>query len=141
MLDTLANFYYLKQEIDSFQMDPQIHLGLTKNDTLYIFWKFIFLQFEQERERVVSGIECYMKQYGVSMQEVHDEFRKQIVNAWKDINKECIRPTEVPVPLLTRVVNLARVMDLFYKDEDAYTHLGGVNVEGITSMLVDPIPV
>ena len=53
-----------------------------------------------------------MKQYGVSKQEVHDEFQKQIVNAWKDINKECIRPTEVPEPLLTRVVNLARVMDL-----------------------------
>ena len=82
-----------------------------------------------------------MKQYDVSKQEVHDEFRKQIVNAWKDINKECLRPTEVPIPLLTRVVNLARVMDLLYKDEDAYTHLGGVMVEGITSMLVDPVPV
>ena len=82
-----------------------------------------------------------MKQYGVSKQEVHDEFRKQIVNAWKDINKECLGPTDVQVPLLTRVVNLARVMDLLYKDEDAYTHLGGVMVEGITSMLVDPVPV
>ena len=82
-----------------------------------------------------------MKQYDVSKQEVHDEFRKQIVNAWKDINKECLRPSEVPVPLLTRVVNLLRVMDLLYKDEDAYTHLGGVMVEGITSMLVDPVPV
>ena len=82
-----------------------------------------------------------MKQYDVSKREVHDEFRKQIVNAWKDINKECLRPSEVPVPLLTRVVNLLRVMDLLYKDEDAYTHLGGVMVEGITSMLVDPVPV
>ncbi|KAK9989338.1 hypothetical protein SO802_029577 [Lithocarpus litseifolius] len=98
-------------------------------------------EFKQERRHVASGIECYMKQYGVSKQEVHDEFRKQIVNAWKDINKECIRPTEVPVPLLTRVVNLARVMDSLYKDEDAYTHLGGVMVEDITSMLVDPVPV
>ena len=98
-------------------------------------------QFEQERGCVVSGIECYMKQYGVSKQEVHDEFWKQIVNAWKDINKVCIRLTEVPVPLLTCVVNLAWVMDLLYKDEDAYTHLGGVMVKGITSMLVDPVPV
>ena len=141
MLDTPVNFYYLKQEIDSFQMDPQIYLGLTKNDTYYIFWEFIFLQFEQERGHVASGIECYMKQYGVSKQEVHDEFQKQIMNAWKDINKECLRPIEELVPLLTCVVNLARVMDLLYKDEDAYTHLGGVMVEGITSMLVDPLPV
>ena len=47
----------------------------------------------------------------------------------------------MPVPFLTRVVNLVRVMDLLYKDEDAYTHLGGVMVEGITIMLVDPVSV
>ena len=122
-------------------MDPQIHLGLTKNDSYYIFWEFIFLQFEQKRGHVASGIECYKKQNGVSKQEAHDEFWKQIVNAWKDINKECIRPTEVPVSLFTHVVNLARVMDLLYKDEDAYTHVGGVMVEGITSILVDLVPV
>ena len=55
-------------------MDPQIHLGLTKNDSYYIFWEFIFLQFEQKRGHVASGIECYMKQNGVSKQEAHDEF-------------------------------------------------------------------
>ena len=66
-----------------------------------------------------------MKQYDVSKQEVHDEFRKQIVNAWKDINKECIRPTEVPVPFLTRVVNLARVMDLLYVRLNLINHLVG----------------
>uniref|UniRef100_A0A7N2MWS6 Terpene synthase metal-binding domain-containing protein n=1 Tax=Quercus lobata TaxID=97700 RepID=A0A7N2MWS6_QUELO len=34
---------------------------------------------------------------------------KQTVNAWKwkDINKECIRPTKVPVPFLTHVANFA----------------------------------
>ena len=64
-----------------------------------------------------------MKQYDVSKQEVHDEFRKQIVNAWKDINKECIRPTKVPVPFLTRVVNLARVMDLLYVRLNLINHL------------------
>ena len=47
----------------------------------------------------------------------------------------------MPVPLLARVVNLAQVMDLLYKDQDAYTHLGGVMVEGITSMLVNLVPV
>uniref|UniRef100_A0A7N2MVS3 Terpene synthase metal-binding domain-containing protein n=1 Tax=Quercus lobata TaxID=97700 RepID=A0A7N2MVS3_QUELO len=49
-------------------------------------------EFEQERGHVVLGIECYMKQYGVSKQEAHDEFRKQIMNAWKDKNKECNTP-------------------------------------------------
>jgi (-)-germacrene D synthase len=109
--------------------------------TLIIYFGIYFLQFEQERDHVVSGIECYMKLHGVSKQEVHEEFRKQVVNAWKDINKECVRPTEVPVPLLMRVLNLARVMDLLYKDEDAYTQLGEVMIEGVTSLLVDPVPI
>ncbi|KAG2677981.1 hypothetical protein I3760_12G121700 [Carya illinoinensis] len=95
--------------------------------------------FEQQRGHVVSGVECYMKQYGVSKQEAHEEFQRQIVNAWKDMNEELLKPTQVPMPLLERVLNLARVMDLLYKNEDAYTHLGGVLIEGITSLLIDPV--
>ena len=72
---------------------------------------------------------------------MHAEFQKQIVNAWKDINKEYIRPTKVPVPFLTHVVNFARVMDLLYKDEYAYTQLGGMMLECVTLMLVDPVSI
>ncbi|KAG6685677.1 hypothetical protein I3842_12G123700 [Carya illinoinensis] len=91
--------------------------------------------FEQQRGHVVSGIECYMKQHGVSKQEVHEEFQKQILNAWKDMNEELLKPTQVPMPLLVRILNLAHVIDLLYKDEDAYTHLGGVLIEGVTSLI------
>ena len=48
-----------------------------------------------------------MKQHGVSEQVVHDEFNRQVANAWKDINEECIRPTFVPMPLLMHVLDLA----------------------------------
>ena len=41
-----------------------------------------------------------MKQHGVLEQVVHDEFNRQVANAWKDFNEECIRPTVVPMPLL-----------------------------------------
>ncbi|KAG7953730.1 hypothetical protein I3843_12G124000 [Carya illinoinensis] len=95
--------------------------------------------FEQQRGQVVSGIECYMKQHGVSKQAVHEEFQKQIVNAWKDMNEELLKPTQVPMPLLVRILNLARVIDLLYKDEDAYTHIGGILIEGVTSLLIDPV--
>ncbi|KAK9989339.1 hypothetical protein SO802_029578 [Lithocarpus litseifolius] len=67
----------------------------------------VFNEFEQKRVHVTSGIECYKKHYSVSKQEMHAEFYKQIVDAWKDINKECIRPTKVPITLLTHVVNFA----------------------------------
>ncbi|KAL4619514.1 hypothetical protein ACB092_06G084500 [Castanea dentata] len=98
-------------------------------------------EFEQKREHFVSSIDCYMKQHGVSKEEVHNEFQKQIENAWKDINQGCLRPTQVPMPLLTRVLNFSQVMDLLYKDEDAYTHIGEVLIQGVTSLLVDLVPI
>ncbi|KAM3696545.1 hypothetical protein ACB098_06G048200 [Castanea mollissima] len=97
-------------------------------------------KFEQERGHAASAVECYMKQHGVSEQVVHDEFSRQVTNAWKDINEECIRPTVVPMPLLMRVLNLARVIDVIYKEGDGYTHVGKEMKDNVASVLIDPIP-
>ncbi|PON67638.1 Squalene/phytoene synthase [Trema orientale] len=83
-------------------------------------------KFEQDRGHVDSSVECYMKQHGVSEQEACDQLNKQVVDAWKDINEECLEPRDVPMPVLMRVVNLARVIDAVYKDGDGYTHAGGI---------------
>ncbi|KAG6714134.1 hypothetical protein I3842_05G188000 [Carya illinoinensis] len=97
-------------------------------------------EFEQERGHVVSALDCYMKQHGVSKHEAEEEFKKQIDDAWKDINSEFLKPTQVSKHFLDRVLNLARVMDVVYKDDDAYTNVTQVIVDGITSLLVDPVP-
>ncbi|KAK9266319.1 hypothetical protein L1049_001659 [Liquidambar formosana] len=78
-------------------------------------------KFEQQRGHVASAVECYMKQHDVSELEVCEEFRRQVTNAWKDINQECLKPIAMPMPILMRVVNFARVMDVVYKEEDGYT--------------------
>ena len=82
-----------------------------------------------------------MKQHGVSEQVVHDELNKQVANAWKDINEECIRPTVVPMTLLMRVLNLARVIDVIYKEGDGYTHVGKEMKDNVASVLIDIIPI
>ncbi|WKA11631.1 hypothetical protein VitviT2T_029111 [Vitis vinifera] len=65
-------------------------------------------KFEQERGHIASSVECYMKQYSVSNQHAYHELNKQVEKAWKDINQEFLRPTAIPMPLLTRVLNFAR---------------------------------
>ena len=82
-----------------------------------------------------------MKQHGASEQETHNEFNKQVRDAWKDINEECLIPTAVPMPILVRVLNLARVIDVLYKNEYGYTHSGTVLKDFVTSMLIDPVPI
>ncbi|KAL5737832.1 hypothetical protein ACOSP7_030593 [Xanthoceras sorbifolium] len=99
-------------------------------------------EFEQKRQHVVSSIECYMKQHaGVSEEEVIKIFRKEIFNAWKDINQEFLKPTAAaaPMPILTRILNLSRVMDVIYKDDDGYTN-SHVIKHYIDSLLLNPFP-
>nr|POE69930.1 (-)-germacrene d synthase [Quercus suber] len=98
-------------------------------------------KFEQERGHAPSTVECCMKQHGVSEQVVHDEFNRQVANAWKDINEECIRPTVVPMPLLMRVLNLTQVVDVIYKEGDSYTHVGKEMKDNVASVLIDLIPI
>ncbi|KAL5737834.1 hypothetical protein ACOSP7_030595 [Xanthoceras sorbifolium] len=99
-------------------------------------------EFEQKRQHVVSSIECYMKQdAGVSEEEVIKMFRKEIFNAWKDINQEFLKPTAAaaPMPILTRILNLSRVMDVIYKDDDGYTN-SHVIKHYIDSLLLNSFP-
>ncbi|XP_061953634.1 sesquiterpene synthase 2-like [Populus nigra] len=98
-------------------------------------------KFEQERGYAASGVECYIRQYGLSDQEVYKEFHMQVVNAWKDINEECLKPTAVPMPLLERILNLSRVIDVIYKEEDGYTHAGQVMKNNVASLLIDSVPI
>ncbi|KAL5804321.1 hypothetical protein ACOSQ3_031121 [Xanthoceras sorbifolium] len=99
-------------------------------------------EFEQKRQHAVSSIECYMKQHaGVSEKEVIKIFRREIFNAWKDINQEFLKPTATaaPMPILTRILNLSRVMDVIYKDDDGYTN-SHVIKHYIDSLLLNPFP-
>lgn len=100
------------------------------------------LQFEQERGHGASAVECYMKQYGATQEEAVVEFKKRVTYACKDINSECLQPTAVPMPLLMRVVNLARTFHFVYKDgTDCYTNSGTKMKKILTSVLVDPVPI
>ncbi|KAK9222051.1 hypothetical protein WN944_010482 [Citrus x changshan-huyou] len=45
-------------------------------------------KFEQSRGHVASSVECCMKQYEATEEEAYNELRKQVSNAWKDIEEE-----------------------------------------------------
>ncbi|CBI31315.3 unnamed protein product, partial [Vitis vinifera] len=82
--------------------------------------KYYFQNFEQERGHSASSVECYMKQNSVSEQLAYRELNKQVEKAWKDINQEFLRPTAIPMHLLTRVLNFARtgefILKIFYSN-------------------------
>ncbi|WMV34445.1 hypothetical protein MTR67_027830 [Solanum verrucosum] len=97
---------------------------------------------DQQRGHVAFVIECYMNEYGASKQEAYVKFRKEVKNAWKDINKALLRPIEVPIFVLERILNLARTMDTFFQDEeDGYTNSNSKCKDIITLLLVDSVTI
>ena len=81
-----------------------------------------------------------MKQYSVSDKLAYHELKKQVEKAWKDINQEMLRPSAIPMHLLTRVLNFARTGDFMYKDrEDIFTNVGEVIKDNIALLFIDPV--
>nr|NP_001239042.2 terpene synthase 16 [Solanum lycopersicum]AEP82781.1 TPS16 [Solanum lycopersicum] len=96
---------------------------------------------EQKRGDAPSGVECYMKEYGVTKEEAHIKIRNTIENSWKDLYEEYfkVNGTIIPRVLLMCIINLARVIEFIYKDEDAYTFPKNNLKDVIYRILIDPI--
>ncbi|TYG71864.1 hypothetical protein ES288_D05G433400v1 [Gossypium darwinii] len=96
-------------------------------------------KFKQRREDDFSGIECYMEEYGVMVQEAYNVFYKHIESAWKDVNKGFLKPTKMPIEVLNRILNLARVMNVLYSEGDGYTYVGKATKGIISILLIEPV--
>ncbi|GKF12634.1 alpha-isocomene synthase, partial [Tanacetum coccineum] len=94
---------------------------------------------EQERKHVASGIQCYMKEFEVTEQHVYDVFNTKVEDAWVEMNEESLKCKDVKMPVIMRVINLARAMDVLYKNKDHYTHVGPELINHIKSLVVNPI--
>ncbi|XP_058072967.1 beta-cubebene synthase isoform X2 [Magnolia sinica] len=97
-------------------------------------------KFEQERKHVSSSVECYMKEHGTSYEESIQKLREMVASGWKDINKECLKPTPVPTAVINVILNFTRVLEIIYQHRDGYTDASVETKEHIASLFVDPIP-
>nr|AZI95569.1 germacrene A synthase [Cichorium endivia]AZI95581.1 germacrene A synthase [Cichorium intybus] len=97
-------------------------------------------EFEGERAEQVESVHTYMKTFGLPENIVVDELKKIIENAWKDINEECLKPTEVSMELLAPILNLARITDMVYRHNDRFTFPEATTVEYVTLLVIDSIP-
>ncbi|KAJ4724609.1 Terpene synthase [Melia azedarach] len=93
---------------------------------------------EQRRGHVASVVEAYMKENGISREETIEKFEIMIDNAWKDVNEGCMRPTAVAMPLVTVILNVARIGEVFYKKVDGITNPQHFK-HYIKQLFVDPI--
>ncbi|KAG7564983.1 Isoprenoid synthase domain superfamily [Arabidopsis suecica] len=80
-------------------------------------------KFEHKRKHVGTSIDCYMKQYGISWEKAEEEIKIMALDSWKSLNQELMtRDHSFPFPIVMRFLNLSRVVEVFYKDADIFTH-------------------
>ncbi|OIT33091.1 putative 5-epi-aristolochene synthase 4 [Nicotiana attenuata] len=97
---------------------------------------------EKSRGQIATGVECCMRDCGVSTKEAMDKFRKMAETAWKDLNEGLLRPTPVSAEFLTPIPNLARIVEVTYiHNLDGYTHPEKVLKPHINALLVDSIEI
>ncbi|KAM3290181.1 vetispiradiene synthase 3 isoform X2 [Capsicum chacoense] len=95
---------------------------------------------EKERGQLVTGIECYMKEHNLSIEEVNEKLFKLVENAWKALNKELIKPTSMSAEVQMRIVNFTRIPDVVYKNnQDGYSDPKYNLKPLVESLLVHPI--
>lgn len=94
------------------------------------------MQEEQERKHVPSSVESYVKEYDVTEEYAYEMLNKQIEDVWKHINLESLMTKNVPMPIIMVVINLVRVLEVLYKDNDSFTNVSQELINHIKSLLV-----
>ncbi|KAJ7553188.1 hypothetical protein O6H91_06G087400 [Diphasiastrum complanatum] len=79
--------------------------------------------FEAERDRgeLASSISCYMNENpNISEEEAKTHVYGIIDLALKELNRELVRPSNVPLPCKRLLFDTARIMQLFYRVRDGF---------------------
>lgn len=98
---------------------------------------YIYVKVEKGRGQVLTGIDCYKKEKGVTTQVAMEHFHEIAENAWKDLN-EGMMDSRVAPEILMPFFNFSRIIDATYKhNQDGYTHPEKVLKPHIIALLVD----
>ncbi|XP_073046755.1 germacrene A synthase-like [Primulina eburnea] len=97
---------------------------------------------EKGRGQKSTGIDCYIKENGVTMEEAINKIDEMVVAAWKDINDNFKKPFPCSKEVLLIILNFTRIIDVAYKNyEDGYTEPEKVLKPLIVAMSVEPFKI
>jgi len=93
------------------------------------------------RGEVANGVNCYIKQHGVTKEVAVTKIKEMINDNCKIVMEEFLMTRGVPRPVLVRCLNMVRVVKLFYNEgNDGFTDPHGKLKDLITSLFFHPLP-
>ncbi|KAG7551818.1 Terpene synthase metal-binding domain [Arabidopsis thaliana x Arabidopsis arenosa] len=96
-------------------------------------------EYEMSRGEVVNGVNCYIKQHGVTKELAVHEMKKMIRDNVKIVMEEFLTMKGVQRPILVRGLNTARLIKIYYDEGDGYTNTHAKIKDLYTSLLFHPL--
>nr|Q5SBP5.1 RecName: Full=Gamma-cadinene synthase; AltName: Full=(+)-gamma-cadinene synthase [Ocimum basilicum]AAV63787.1 gamma-cadinene synthase [Ocimum basilicum] len=95
---------------------------------------------ESKGGEMLTVMDCYMKQYSVSIQETISEFAKAVEDSWKEVNEGWVYTISMSKEITVQFLNYSRMCDASYNrnNGDGYTDPSFAK-SNITALFVDPI--
>ncbi|XP_047975872.1 cis-muuroladiene synthase-like [Salvia hispanica] len=135
----IPGFKSLTQEtIDWMKSEPKIAIS---TGMIGRYWDDIGSHDRESKGgQVLTAIDCYMKQHGVTKQETLLEFAQRVEEAWMDVNKEWVETTFVSTEIALQFLNYARMCDASYNNSngDAYTD-PQMAKSNVLALFIEPI--
>ncbi|KAL8528066.1 hypothetical protein ACS0TY_005765 [Phlomoides rotata] len=97
---------------------------------------------ENREGKLLTVVDCYMKDRNVSKQEALEKFVELVEEGWKNVNTEWVMQTNrsAPKEIVKLLLNYARVADDTFKNSfDGYTSPENGVARQIVALYVDPI--
>ncbi|CAA0815536.1 Alpha-humulene/(-)-(E)-beta-caryophyllene synthase [Striga hermonthica] len=97
---------------------------------------------ENREGKMLTVVDCYMKNHNVSRKEALSKFKEFVENGWKNMNTEWVAKSSIPKEMVVQVINYGRVAEVTYKNSiDHYTCPEKFMTPVITATFVDPIAI
>ncbi|XP_042047639.1 cis-muuroladiene synthase-like [Salvia splendens] len=95
---------------------------------------------ESKGGQMLTAVDCYMKQHGVTKQEALSKFAQLYEEEWMDLNREWVETAFVPTEIAIEFLNYARMIDATYSinSGDAYTD-PQKGKSTVVALFIDPI--
>lgn len=98
---------------------------------------------ESRGGKTFTFVDFYMKEKGLSDQEVSSAFVELIEDTWKDMNAEWVNCASIPIEMALQFLNILQFSEVVYKNfEDGFTDPDQTQfAELMAALLLDPMPV
>ncbi|KAG0455725.1 hypothetical protein HPP92_023513 [Vanilla planifolia] len=94
---------------------------------------------EQTANHLATIVHSYMKEYNCTEEETCQKLIEMVENEWKTLNQELLLLTNLPLTLVRPIINLTRVMEIFYKEKDTFTNPFDTMKNDISLVMIEPL--